>query len=192
MTGFGDKNSIGPLFVALADHCVKQHDGVVTMIEPTIALTTPSGLKERQVLAQRYHIHTVLTGRWPREFTLSQNVEIDECIVIAVHHAGNRPPTQFIHLDQMPRDEDEVAELHQALLECPDGPIPDGWGEVSHWPAERIEAGDWTPAIWRSSELAEAARQFAEHPAMRTIGEHGYHCWKNLRIKQRKALSPPC
>ena len=184
LMGFSDKNSIRPLFVALADHCVKQHDGVVTMIEPTIALTTPSGLKERQVLAQRYHIHTVLTGRWPREFTLSQNVEIDECIVIAVHHAGNRPPTQFIHLDQMPRDEDEVAELHQALLECPDGPIPDGWGEVSHWPAERIEAGDWTPAIWRSSELAEAARQFAEHPAMRTIGEHGYHCWKTSALSK--------
>ncbi len=181
---FADKNSIRPLFVALADYCANPHSGVLTMIEPTIALTTPSGLKERQLLAQRYHIHTVLTGRWPREFTLSQNVEIDECIVIAVRHMGSRPPTRFIHLDQMPREEESVAKLHQALLECRDGPISDGWGQVSYWPAPRIEAGDWTPAIWRSPELAEAARQFAEHPAMRTIGEHRYHCWKTSALSK--------
>lgn len=159
---FGDKNSIRPLFVALADHCGKRPDGVLTMIEPTIALSTPSGLKERQILAQRYHIHTVLTGRWPREFTLSQNVEIDECMVIAVRHSASRPPTRFIQLDRMPHNEDEVAELHQSLLDCPGGQLADGWGEVSHWPTERMEEGDWTPAIWRSPELAEAAKRYAD------------------------------
>ena len=177
MMGFSDKNSIGPLFVALADQ-VKRPDGVITMIEPTIALSTPSGLKERQILAQRYHIHSVLTGRWPREFTLSQNVEIDECMVIAVPHDGTRSPTRFIHLDRMPHDEDGVAELHQALLDCLDGPLDDGWGEVSYWPSDRITEGDWTPAIWRSPTLAEAARRFSELPSMRTIGEHGFNCWK--------------
>ena len=171
LMGFGDKNSIRPLFVALADHCAKQCDGVVTMIEPTIALSTPSGLKERQILAQRYHIDTVLTGRWPREFTLSQNVEIDECLVIAVRHAGIRPPTRFIHLDRMPHDEDGVAELHQALLDCPDGPLADGWGEVSYWPSDRIAEGDWTPAVWRSPELAKEAWRFANHEKLNTIEE---------------------
>ena len=171
LTEFGDKNSIRPLFVALADHCGKRADGVLTMIEPTIALSTPSGLKERQILAQRYHIHTVLTGRWPREFTLSQNVEIDECMVIAVRHVGQRPPTRFIQLDRMPHDEDGVAELHQALITCTDGQLTDGWGEVSHWQAERIEAGDWTPAIWRSPELAKEAWRYANHEYLNTIEE---------------------
>ena len=191
LMGFSDKNSIGPLFVALADHVQKRPDGVVSMIEPTIALTTPSGLKERQVLAQRYHIHTVLTGRWPREFTLSQNVEIDECMIIAVRHADSRPPTRFIHLDRMPLDEDGVAELHRALLDCPYGPLDDGWGEVSYWPHERIAEGDWTPAIWRSSKLAEAARQFAEHPAMETIAEHGYNCWKTSAFGKDRFIPAP-
>ena len=37
-------------------------------------------------------------------------------------------------------------------------PIEDGWGEVSYWPATKVwNAGDWTPAIWRSPELAEAS-----------------------------------
>ena len=166
---FSDKNSIAPLFVALADHCVKQHDGVLTVIEPTIALSTPSGLRERQILAQRYHIHTVLTGRWPREFTLSQNVEIDECMVIAVRHSGSPTPTRFIHLDRMPHDEEGVTELYRALLECQDGPLTDGWGEVSHWPAERMGAGDWTPALWRSPELAKEASRYANHENLNTI-----------------------
>ena len=166
---FSDKNSIAPLFVALADHCVKQHDGVLTVIEPTIALSTPSGLRERQILAQRYHIHTVLTGRWPREFTLSQNVEIDECMVIAVRRSGIQTPTRFIHLDRMPHDEEGVTELHQALLKCQDGPLAGGWGEVSHWPAERMEAGDWTPALWRSPELAKEAWRYANHGNLNTI-----------------------
>ena len=93
---FSDKNSIRPLFVALADHVQKRPDGVVSMVNPTIALSTTSGLKERQILAARYHIHTVLTGRWPREFSLSQNVEIDESIIVAKRHEGPRPPTRFI------------------------------------------------------------------------------------------------
>ena len=171
LTEFLSPNSVRPLFVALADHCGKRADGVLTMIEPTIALSTPSGLKERQILAQRYHIHTVLTGRWPREFTLSQNVEIDECMVIAVRHVGQRPPTRFIQLDRMPHDEDGVAELHQALITCTDGQLTDGWGEVSHWQAERIEAGDWTPAIWRSPELAKEAWRYANHEYLNTIEE---------------------
>ena len=52
---------------------------------------------------------------------------------------GIRMPTRFIHLDRMPRDEEGVAELHQALQKCQDGPLADGWGEVSHWSAERNE-----------------------------------------------------
>ena len=173
MEDFVDKNALEPLFTALADKCLKDTGGVLTMINPTVALCAPSALDKRRISAERYHIHTVLTGRWPREFTLSQNVEIDECIVIAVRHSGNRSPTRFIHLDRMPHDEDEVAELHQALLDCPDGQMDDSWGEVSHWPAERIEAGDWTPAIWRSPELAEAAWRLANDDSLQSLDEVG-------------------
>ena len=166
---FSDKNSIRPLFVALADHIQKWPDGVVSMINPTIALSSTSGLKERQVLAERFHIHTVLTGRLPREFALSQNTEIDESIIVAKRHNGPKPPTRFIQLDRMPIDESEVEDLHRCLLNCTQGQIAKGWGEVSYWPAERMEAGDWTPAIWRSPELAEAATRYANHPDLQAI-----------------------
>ena len=169
--GFMDKNALGPLFVALADRCLAPADGVLTMIHPTIALCNPSGLHERRVMAQRYHIQTVLTGRWPREFILSQNVEIDESIIVAKRHAGPgpKPPTRFIQLDRMPSDEREVQDLHHCLLECEDGQLDKGWGEISYWPAARMEAGDWTASVWRSPELAEAAAEYAEHPDLRAI-----------------------
>ena len=171
LMGFADKNSIRPLFVALADHCVQSDNGILTMINPTIALCATSGEQERHILARRYHIHTVLTGRLPREFSLSQNVEIDESIIVAKRHEGPKPPTRFIHLDKMPVDETEVADLHRCLLDCTQGLIANGWGEVSEWPAERMEAGDWTPAIWRSPDLARAATRFATHPGLRALND---------------------
>ena len=173
LKGFSDKNSIRPLFVALADHVRKRPDGVITMINPTIALSAPSGLNERRILAQRYHIHTVLTGRWPREFSLSQNAEIDESIIILTRNEENQTPTRFVQLDTMPVDEAEVADLDQCLARCSTGLIANGWGEVSEWPADRIAAGDWTPAIWRSPELAEAAAWYANHEDLNSFKASG-------------------
>ena len=170
---FADKNSIRPLFVGLADHCLERSDGTLTMINPTIALSAPSGLNERRILAERYQIRTVLTGRWPREFTLSQNTEIDESIIVATRSEGNKAPTRFVQLDKMPVDESEVDDLHRCLLECEQGQIANGWGEISYWPAELIAAGDWTLAIWRSPELAEAAAYFANHEHLIGIVESG-------------------
>ena len=79
---FSDKNSIRPLFVALADHIQKWPDGVVTMINPTIALSSTSGLKERQILAERFHIHTVLTCHQPGNINMSQQTSINESIIV--------------------------------------------------------------------------------------------------------------
>ena len=167
---FTDKNSIGPLFVALADHVQKRPDGAVTMINPAIALSSTSGLKERQVLAERFHIHTVLTCHQPANINLSQQTNINESIVVMRRHFdGLKPPTRFIHLDRMPVDESEVEDLHRCLRGCELGQVSNGWGEVSEWPAERMADGDWSPAIWRSPELADAAARYANHPDLLAI-----------------------
>ena len=156
-------NSIGPLFVGLADHCVKRTNGIQTMINPTIALTAPSGQRERVELARRFHIHTVLTSHQPKNISMGQSSSINESIIVMRRHSGSKPPTRFINLDRMPANEAEVAEFYQCLLGCEQGLIANGWGEVSHWSAERIEAGDWTPAIWRSPELTQAAANYYDN-----------------------------
>ncbi len=171
---FVDKNSIAPLFVALADHCVKRNDGVIAMIEPTIALSGSSGLRERQILAQRYHVDSVLTCREPTQINLSQHTSINESIVVMRRHRdGTKPPTRFIHLDKMPADDSEVQDFHECLVKCTQGSIDHGWGEVSYWSAERVADGDWTAAVWRSPDLAEAAWRFANHNDLSSIREVG-------------------
>ena len=57
----------------------------------------------------------------------------------------------------MPTDDQTVTELHNRLVQPEMGLLSDGWGEVSEWPVERIEAGDWTAGVLRAPELANAA-----------------------------------
>ena len=166
---FVDKNSIAPLFVGLADHCVHRESGVLAMVHPTIALTNTSGLQERRALARRFHIHTVLTSHQPQNINMSQNTNINESILLMRRHTGPKPDSRFINLDRMPANDVDVADLHRCLLDSDEGLMANGWGEVSYWSAERIEAGDWTPAIWRSHALAEAAYNLSGHPELRLI-----------------------
>ena len=161
LEGFVSRRAVGPLFVTLAERCIPQSSGIMTMINPTIMFSATSGLKERRVLAKRFHIHTVLTSHQPRQLNLSQNTNINESIVVAKRHDGPKPPTRFINLDKMPLSEEEVADFHENLAQCNEGNIPNGWGHISYWSAQRMETGNWTPAIWRSSELAEAAARYA-------------------------------
>ena len=171
---FVDKNALEPLFTALADKCLANADGVFTMINSTVALGASSAQEKRRILAQRYHIHTVLTCHQPGNVNLSQGTGINESIVVAQRYDGPKPPTRFINLDRLPGDDAEVADLHQGINDCAQGNIANGWGEVSYWPAERIAAGDWTPAIWRSPELAEAAARFANDDSLVPLP----HAWQ--------------
>ena len=173
MADFGDKNSIGPLFAALADKCASATRGLLTMIKPSIALSNPSGVGERRILAERFHIHTILTCHQPGQVNLSQRVAVNESIVVASRCDGDSPPTRFISLDRMPANDEEVADLHLQIQDCEIGTIGNGWGEVSFWPAERMQAGDWTPGIWRSPELAEAGYRFANDPNMQSLKAAG-------------------
>ena len=152
--------SIGPLFEALAEKCVDAVDGVVAMVWPTVVFTGPDALSLRRIFASRFHIHTLITCHQPGNINLSQNTSINESLIIARRHEsrkGAKPPTRIISLDKMPIDEEAVAELHDCLVGCETGLLTDGWGEVSNWPAERIEAGDWTAGVFRAPELANGA-----------------------------------
>ena len=165
------KNSIEPLFVGLADHCVDDSDGILTMINPTTALTAPAAHQKRLELARRYHVHTVLTCHDPKQINLSQNTSINESVIVMRRHDGPKPPTRFINLDRLPVDDGEVSDFHRCLTDCEKGLIANGWGEVFFWASERVETGDWTPGIWRSPSLAAAAYEYANHPDLRRMGD---------------------
>ena len=106
---FVDKNALEPLFTALADKCLQDTSGVLTMINPTVALCATSALEKRRILAQQYHIHTVLTCHQPGHTNMSQNTSINESIIVAKRHDGPKQPTRFINLDRFPLDDTEFA-----------------------------------------------------------------------------------
>ena len=183
LSEFLDKNSLGPRFAALADLCLNRAEGVFATVIPTTALTNTSGLPERLELAERFHIHTILTCHQARDVGLSQHSEISESIVVLQRHASDPPATRIISLDRLPADQNEADELFDGCDGCVTGTLPDGWGEVSSWPAERIAAGDWTSAMWRSPALADAAARFAGDGALRplaTVGLSGHSTGQQL------------
>jgi len=161
MVEFADKNSIEPLFVMLADNCLNHTNGVLSIITPTISMTATSAKTKRRILAKRFYIHTILTSHVLGQVNLSQDTAINESILIAHRYEGAKPPTRIISLDRMPLNEDDVAEFHECLLRCKGGLIQNGWGEVSEWPADYAENGDWSAAVWRSPKLAEESSKFA-------------------------------
>ena len=140
------------------------------MINPTIALSSSSGLEERRILAKRYHIHTILTCHQPSNVNMSQHAGVNESIIVLSRNNGHKSPTRFINLDRLPLDDDEVNDFYGCLLESQQGEIANGWGEVTEWPTEHIAEGDWTPAIWRSPVLAKAAEELARNPTLQPLG----------------------
>ena len=177
LNGVLDKNSIRPVFATLGERCLTNDAGaVLAMISPTIFATASSSDAERRWLASRLHLHTVLTNFATRDGNLSQNTEINESVFVFRRCDGPHPPTRVIALDRFPADERDTDTLHSHLRSAETGALPDGWGEVSYWPAERVAAGDWTAAVWRSPELAAAAADIAERDdlvALRGGGEMG-------------------
>ena len=176
LSGFVSKRSLAPMFVALADRCVDSDDGVLAMISPTVALANHSGLHERRVLAERFAVDTVLTCHQPGNINLSQNTSINESIVVLRRHHNGHPPARFVSLDRFPNDDAEVAEVFAAVEVQGVGVLSNGWGEVSTWPAERIQRGDWTAALWRSPILADAAARLAQHKALQPLKSLGGAC----------------
>ena len=177
MNDFVDKNAIRPLFVGLADKCVSDKAGMVTMIMPTIGLTAPSGIRERLILAERYRVHTIITCHQPGQINLSQNTNINESIVVLRRPRSitAQHSTRIINLDRFPANDEDVADFYECLSHCEVGEITNGWGEVSYWPAERIADGDWTAAVWRSPELARAADAYATDVRLEPLGDSGYN-----------------
>ena len=174
MSDFANKNAIAPLFNALADKCLSTTDSVFTSIRPSVNLSAPSAINERRETARRFNIRTVVACHVPTQVNMSQGTGINECIVVASRHDGPATPTRFIALDRMPADDEEVADLHAQIQACEVGNLANGWGEVSFWPAERIETGDWTPGIWRSPALAEAGCRFASDSELGTLSDSGF------------------
>ena len=172
LDGVLDKNSIQPMFETLAGRLLPDHQhGAIVMIAPTVIATAASAAGMRSWMAERFHLHTICTCHQPGNINLSQNTAINESIFIFTRHNEDTPATKIISLDRLPDSGTEADLLFKNIEACKAGELSDGWGGVSAWPAERVQSGDWTAAIWRSPALANAAAAFARGGFMLAGGD---------------------
>ena len=187
---FADKNSIEPLFTALADACVDKKNGIIAMVLPTIALTAASSSVKRKILAERFHIHTIVTCHQIGNMNMSQNSSINESILI-IKKDKNKESTRVINLDRLPNNESEVNDLCDAINTCNNGNISNGWGVVSDYKRENIEKGNWSACCIRNSELINSVDLILNNKNLIEMGKQNISC-NDTRSAIRKSDFLPC
>ncbi len=160
-------NSVRTFFTPLADQLLKSIQGVLAKVIPATACIGASGLDERRFLADRFHVERVVTTHDPKRINFSENTSIHECLLICRRwHGGERPATEFVSLRRMPKDAAGAVKAAEAIA---DGDLAD-WGAAHPWPAERVGAGDWTPAQWYDGALAETVWFLEGHRELTPAG----------------------
>ncbi len=149
--------ALGPFFLPLADHLLKGESGTLALVRATSALTAPSGLAERKYLADHFHVETVVTSHAPGNgaglgINFSESTDVNESLLVLRRHSRSqeRPPTTTVALHRQPSSRSEVLELLEGIG---NGDASE-FGRMTSWPAERIEAGDWSFANWYDEGLA--------------------------------------
>ena len=168
-------NSVRTFFSPLAEQALDRERGVYASIIPVTACTSASGLAERRFLAERFHIERIVTSHDPKRPNFSENTGIHEALLIARRKgAGSDEPTEFVSLARMPGVNAEPRTAIAETLKAVDAILAgrhDEWGGVCQWPADRVKAGDWTPAQWYDGALAEIAREIERNPGLEPIGQ---------------------
>ena len=162
-----DINSIRTFFTPLIDSVLREKTGVLAKILPMTACTAASGLAERQFLASRFWIKYVLMCHDPTNINLSQETNINECLLIGTRRgAGGGRPTTFVNLSRYPQSTADVHAITAALRE---GNF-DAIGQATEWPVEQVQAGDWSPVQWYSGQLAMASTDLRHNAILATAG----------------------
>ena len=167
-------NTVRTFFSPLVEQALHHERGVYASIIPVTACTSASSSAERGFLAERFHIERIVTTHDPKRPNFSENTGIHEALLIAKRKgADSDKPTEFVSLARMPGVKAEPRAAIAETLEAVDAILTgrhDEWGSVCQWPADRVRAGDWTPAQWYDPELANIAFKLENHPELAPAG----------------------
>ena len=148
-----DQTSVSTFFTPLADKMLKAQRRTLAKVMPTTAIGNPAGQKEREFLAQRFQIETVITSHDPTRIYFSGNTNIHESLIVGTAARAEPQETRFIQLDRNPTNKAEALALESDIR---DGEDLAGWGREIRWPAAKMRRGDWSAALFYDSMLLEA------------------------------------
>ena len=150
-------NSIETYFSPLADSLLHKETGVLGTVLPTTALTSTSVVARRKFLAERFHIHMIVTCHEPNRLNFSENTSIHESLLVCRRRNKDKDgkSTTFIALNHMPRNSAETADW----LEAVSAGKEHKFHRTFEWPRSKIIEGDWTPAQYYDGSLAKLAQK---------------------------------
>ncbi len=148
------KTSIATLFELLAMKLTLKSKGVMGFVRPAIVLTAEDSRGFRQLLAAAAHVDYVLTCHHPKNFNMSWDTNINECLIVMSNVEANKDlPTRFINLHRFPESLDDAHEIiERAVAKKPFD------GSSIKWDYDLVRQGNWAPAIYSDCRLAELAR----------------------------------
>ena len=166
-------DSIRPPFsFILAERINKEH-GAVGKIIPTTACTNsaPAGLAERRLLAEQFEIDMVVSLHDPKAYAWSVKGHQESLLLMRRTRSSPPPPphgksldtVRFVSVRERPTNADEATAIYERLCKGDLGDL----GRICEWPRERVEAGDWSPAVFYEPALAEACHEIDQWPTTR-------------------------
>ena len=155
----------GTSFAVLAEHLGKLNVGsTVALVLPLVGSSNVSGAEVRRLLAQQFHIETVIASHDPSRFYFSENTNISEMLVIARRHEidepAERPETKFVLLTRNPGSSQDAVTLASKIAnidESNDGSI----GIIDERCAREMVNGKWRPMAMLSSFLVDVGSRVA-------------------------------
>ena len=169
----------GGAFLALADFLIKRESASIAVVLPLVGATNHSTAEMRKMLAQRYHVETIVTSHDPERIYFSENTSIGEMLIVFRRWADRRkpkPPTRVVNLARNPSTPADALAVAWAVE---DGTVKSKeYGTVQHWPEYRIRDGNWGAVQFLSPFLCEQFDEmrhgrFFESVALGKVAEIG-------------------
>jgi hypothetical protein len=159
---------LGSVFVALADRWLKP-EGRLAFVLPAALVSGEAWADTRALIADRYHLETVVSSHDAERPNFSENTDLSEILFIArkLKHKETSGRTTYISLWRNPRSIHESIDLANRIIHV-DAPVtiegsgittisgPSGkLGELTTIPAA-VGEQNWTGALFAQTELIRA------------------------------------
>ena len=151
-------------FLVLADKMVRENNGTLAVVLPTVMATNPAASHTRTYLAQRYHIDTIVSSHDPQRIFFSESTSIGEILLICRRWNGSsKPPTRVVNLARNAATPVEAVDIATRIDRTSEAGAADSRDfTLQYVDSDRIERGDWFAVNFLSPFLVDAYRSLTE------------------------------
>lgn len=144
--------SVGPFTVLGEQLTSTQENSTVAMVLPLTFATDTAGRECRRMLAEQFHIETIVCSHDPNRKFFSENTRISEILLVGRRRTREHGlPTRLVKLIRNPAT---PADAHLLAQQIAQDSI-ERWGIIQNWSESYIRNGDWEAVLFLSSYLVD-------------------------------------